>query len=89
MDSPISGSTEELRLDSRALMSTQAEEVQHAVVLIHGINSLGNWTQIVGDTLRSNTLRPVAAKYGRFPVPRFLAPWDASRAPIRAGPLRV
>jgi hypothetical protein len=62
--------------------SLKRDRVEHVVLLIHGINSLGNWTQIVGDAIKSETVRPVPTKYGYFPVPRFLAPWDASNRPI-------
>ena len=68
--------------DTSVTGSQQDVAVQHVVILIHGIRSLGRWHQSVDDVMGSENVRVIMPKYGWFSALRFMAPWDAGNKPM-------
>lgn len=68
------------------MMSATTEtppDIEHVVILVHGIESEGAWMQKVQAVLQSNRVRVAPTKFkDRFPVTRFLLPWDTSAGPV-------
>ncbi|NUO77649.1 MAG: hypothetical protein HOQ32_16760 [Lysobacter sp.] len=60
-------------------------EVDRLVYVMHGIRDLGEWTDRVRDEVRrryegnAERVAVFSAKYGRFPMARFLLPFDRQR----------
>ncbi|HUT95526.1 MAG TPA: hypothetical protein VMY37_39085, partial [Thermoguttaceae bacterium] len=68
--------------DAPITHSRQDMEVEHVVLLVHGIRCLGAWHQTVEAVMGSENVRVIMPKYGFFHALKFIAPWDAGKAPM-------
>jgi hypothetical protein len=57
----------------------ESREVEHLVILVHGINTNAQWFPIVKDSLEAAGFVAVPAGYGIYGVVRFLVPIDLLR----------
>lgn len=57
-------------------------QIDHVVVLVHGIRDRAPWVQIVDKALGGNGIKVVGVRYGRFSALKFLAPIDFSERPL-------
>ncbi len=57
-------------------------EIDHVVVVVHGIRDRAPWVQMIDKTIGGNGIKVVGVRYGRFSALKFLAPIDFSSYPI-------
>jgi hypothetical protein len=57
-------------------------EIEHVIVLIHGIRDVGAWHAKVSDQLVQRGTKVVQIRYGYYPAIRFLFPLNLSKGPV-------
>ena len=83
-DSPASLGLSELPTanefaDNKATTRQSGEEQKDLVILVHGINTRAQWMGEIKETLQRAGFVVAPTSYGRFGVPRFLAPFPRLR----------
>ena len=63
--------------DSKVQASDIKPEVEHVILLVHGIESVGSWHQEAKEVLsKYKNVKVVSNKFGKFPFWKFLLPFD-------------
>ncbi len=58
-------------------------DIEHVIVLIHGIRDIGAWHAKVSDNLVQRGTVVTQVRYGYYPAIRFLFPLDLSKGPVK------